>query len=55
MDIITRHRGGRISDPAALSRIIGNNLQQPGVRAALSFMAVLAFPEYEACSFCCSQ
>jgi hypothetical protein len=45
VDIIAGYREGRISDPEALSRLVGNNLLLPGARAALSFVLVLGFPE----------
>jgi len=50
-DIIAGYREGRIRDPAALSRLVGNNLLLLGALAALSFVLVLAFPEYEVVFF----
>lgn len=51
VDIIAGYKEGRIRDPAALSRLIGNNLLLLGALAALSFVLVLAFPEYEVVIF----
>jgi len=51
VDIIAGYREGRIRDPAALSRLVGNNLLLLGALAALSFVLVLVFPEYEVVFF----
>ena len=51
VDIIKGYKEGRISDPAALSRVIGNNLLLLGILAALSILLVLAFPECEVMFF----
>jgi hypothetical protein len=51
VDIIAGYREGRIKDPAALSRLIGNNLLLLGILASISFLLVLVFPEHEVVFF----
>ena len=51
VDIIAGYREGRFRDPAALSRLIGNNLLLLGILAGVTVLLVLAFPEHEVVFF----